>query len=89
MSLSLSPNPATDEVKIIFSLRNSGKAQIELCNPSGTVLYKAEKQYDYAGLQKETISLNKLNLPQSIYIIRVSADGMQGITKLIRGKMLI
>ena len=89
LSLSLSPNPATDEVKIIFSLINSGKAQIELCNPSGTVLYKAEKQYDYAGLQKETISLNKLNLPQGIYIIRVSADGMQGITKLIRGKMLI
>lgn len=84
MQFSLSPNPATDAVNLIFSQANAGKVQIELCNLSGVQFYKTEKKYNHAGLQNETIQLDKLNLPQGVYFVKISTNGMQGINKFIK-----
>lgn len=84
MPLALSPNPATDTVHLIFTQANAGKVQIELCNLSGVQFYKTEKKYNHAGLQNETIQLDKLNLPQGVYFVKISTNGMQGINKFIK-----
>lgn len=83
IQLVLSPNPAIDQVQVKFNLANAGKVQIVLYNLSGIVLYKTEKLYDTTGLQSETISINKLNLPQGIYVVKLVTEGMQGIKKLM------
>ncbi len=84
MSLTLSPNPATHVVHLIFNLTNAGKVQVELCNLSGVVLYKTEKFRDHIGRQSESIYLNKLNLPKGIYYAKVLTEGAQGIKKLFK-----
>jgi len=86
MPVALSPNPAIDAVHLRFYLPNAGKVKIELCNLSGVVVYKTEKQYDQLGLQNETIQLDKLNLPQGVYFVKVSTNGMEGINKFIKNK---
>lgn len=88
MSIALSPNPANDEMQLIFSLTKAGKVQIELCNLSGIVLFKTEKLYDRVGLQSETIHLNQLNLQYGIYFVKVVTEGVRGTKKFIKEKMV-
>lgn len=82
LQLSSSPNPATNEVHLIFNLPKAGKVQIALCSLSGIAIYKTEKVYDSVGLQSETLHFDKLNLPQGLYCVKVFADGMIGIKKV-------
>ena len=84
LKLTISPNPASSEVLISFTLAKPGKVEIELCNLLGIVLYKTEKLYDHDGLQKETIQLNKLNLSQGTYFAEVFNDGILEINKFIK-----
>ncbi|WP_291125137.1 T9SS type A sorting domain-containing protein [Flavobacterium sp. UBA6031] len=84
IQLSSSPNPATNEVNLIFSLPRAGKVQIALCNLSGIAIFKTEKVYDSVGQHNETIHLNRLNLPQGLYCVKVFADGMIGIKKFTK-----
>ena len=84
MSLTLSPNPVTDEIQIDFNLTKAGKAQFFLCDLSGSVLYKVEADYDLVGQQRKALSINKLNLSQGTYCIKVVAEGMQGVKKFIK-----
>jgi hypothetical protein len=84
MSLTLSPNPATDNVKLSFSLSKACKIQIVLFNLSGIVLSETEKHYDGSGVQSETIHLNELNLPAGIYFVKVTGVGIQGIKKFMK-----
>ena len=84
LKLALSPNPASSEILISFTLAKPGKVEIELCNLLGIVLYKTEKLYDHDGLQKETIQLNKLNLSQGTYFAEVFNNGILEINKFIK-----
>ncbi|MEI8087895.1 MAG: T9SS type A sorting domain-containing protein, partial [Paludibacter sp.] len=84
MQLAVSPNPATDEVKISYSTAKSSTVQIELYNLSGIVVYKTEKQIDQAGLQSEVIHLDEQNFPQGIYFVKVEANGVHGVLKLVK-----
>jgi phosphoglycolate phosphatase-like HAD superfamily hydrolase/dienelactone hydrolase len=87
MPLTLSPNPAVGEVQILFNLAKTGPVQIELYSASGTMLYKTEKYYDRAGWQKAKINLDEpKRLQDGIYYVKVAADGMQGIQKLVKAK---
>jgi len=84
MQLALSPNPATDKLQLTFNLTEGGKAQIVLYNLSGIVIYKIETPFNQPGLQSETIQLDKLNLPQGIYFVKVVNNNMQGIQKFMK-----
>jgi len=84
MQLALSPNPATDEVKISFSLAVEAKVQIILCNLAGIVLYKTDRLVDEVGLQRETINLDALNLQQGMYFVKVVTSGVQEVKKLVK-----
>jgi hypothetical protein len=86
LSLTLSPNPATSELQISFNLNKTGKVQMALYNLSGIVLYKTEKQYDRVGLQNDTINLDKLNVSQGLYYVKVIFDGIQDIQNFIKSE---
>jgi hypothetical protein len=79
MPLALSPNPATDEVKLTFSTTDAGNVNIRLYNLYGIMLYNTEKLYNNTGMQSETMHLSELNLPQGIYFVKVITDGIQGM----------
>jgi len=84
LQLTLAPNPAIDELQLTFSLSKAGKGQIVLCNLSGIVLYKSERNFVNTGLQNETIHLDELSLPQGIYFVKVVSEGVQGIMKFAK-----
>lgn len=84
LSLTLTPNPATANVTLKFSVPTAGKINIILFNLSGVELYNIEKKLDNTGIQTETIQLDRLNLSQGIYFVKVLNNEMQGIQKFIR-----
>lgn len=84
ISLTLLPNPATEEVQLAFNLSTAGKVNIILYNLSGIVLYHAENQYCNSGLQSYTIDLDKLSLPPGVYFVKVVTNGMQGIKRFLK-----
>jgi len=84
MQLALSPNSVTGEVLLTFNLTAAGKVKIILYNLSGIKLYNTEKQYVNVGLQRESLHLDELNLPQGIYFVQVLNDGMQGIKQFVK-----
>lgn len=84
LSLTLSPNPATTDVILKFSVSTIAKLNITLYNLTGIELYKSEKQVDNTGMQTETIHLENLNLSQGIYYVKVQTNEMQGIQKLLK-----
>lgn len=86
MLLTLTPNPATDEMQINFNLTKAGNVKIELYNLWGIIVFKTEKRYDQTGLKSDTISLDELALPQGTYYVKVASEGMQGITKFLKEK---
>ncbi len=84
LSLILSPNPASDELKLNFVLPNSGKVEIEVCNLLGKVLFQTEKMVDSSGLKNETIQLDNLKLIPGIYYAKVSINGKSGLQKFLK-----
>lgn len=84
LKVSISPNPATDKLKLTFSQMDASKVKIELYNLSGVVLFKTEKKPDNLGLQTETILLDKLNLTQGVYYVRVVSDEIEAVNKFIK-----
>jgi hypothetical protein len=84
LQVSISPNPATDKLHLSFNITEASNVKIELYNLSGIVLYRTEKKLDNIGYKNETIELDKLNLPQGIYFVKVKFDGMEGLNKFVK-----
>lgn len=84
ITLTLSPNPATNEMQINFNLVKAGKVQIVLCSVTGAVFYKTEKHYEHTGQQIDNIKLEPLALPQGIYYIKIASEGKSGTTRFIK-----
>jgi len=84
LEMDLFPNPTSREVKLKFSIPTAGKVNIKLCNIAGVELLNEERMYTNSGLQTEIIYLDKLNIPEGIYYVKVLADGMQGVQKLMK-----
>lgn len=82
--ISIFPNPAVDKLKLTFNQLAASKVKIELWNLSGIVLFKTEKMIENIGLQTETIELDRLNLPQGIYYVKVVSDGIEVVNKFIK-----
>ncbi|MFB6319554.1 T9SS type A sorting domain-containing protein [Saccharicrinis sp. FJH54] len=84
LSVTVSPNPASNELRLMVDLATTGNLKIEVCNLSGMVLYKTEKYYNRTGRINETINLNSINLPQGIYMLKVYSEDQQSISKFVK-----
>ncbi|HEX5003572.1 MAG TPA: T9SS type A sorting domain-containing protein [Bacteroidia bacterium] len=73
--LSLSPNPASDAIQLVYSsVSNNSNDRIEIYNVAGQLIHSALLEHG-AGLQSLTIATD--NLQNGIYTLRVMADGKQ------------
>jgi hypothetical protein len=86
LSLSVLPNLASNTIQLTFTLAQAGTVQIELFDISGKVWYKNEKYFERTGLQSDTIHLAAPPLSNGVYYVRVTAGGVQGLSKFVKNK---
>lgn len=83
IAISLTPNPATENVNISFNHKEKSSVQITLSNLSGTVLYKTDLQQSSSNKYSENINLAALNLSQGVYFVNILSETITGSQKLI------
>ena len=84
LQLALSPNPASVDLLLTYTLSDTGRVQVELFNLSGIILYHSENPSASTGLQHETIRLDALRIPQGFYFVKVVAYGKQEIKMFLK-----
>ncbi len=72
---SISPNPASDEISIVFQLeRRFGSVEIRIVDLNGKVV--AVKKADNIEIGTNILYMNNLMLPQGIYVCALIVDGI-------------
>jgi dienelactone hydrolase len=82
--LSMLPNPVKNAAQLQFRTEKAGKVSIQICNLTGNTVYKMEKNYQNSGVQRETIHLENLHLPNGIYFVTLTTNGAQHTQKFIK-----
>ena len=78
--VSLTPNPATDEVVINYGLNETGTVSIRLIDQMGICIYNREVKTAVAG--KEKISLT--NIVAGIYVVEIVCGNSKTTHKLVK-----
>ena len=79
-SAAVYPNPAANEVNVVFSLQNSGVADICIMDITGRERINLSKNVD-AG--PNVIHLNVSELPKGVYMVRTLVNNKTNLTKLV------
>jgi len=75
-NISLTPNPASDNITIEFVLKEKGRATIEITDITGRVVAKIiESKMCEAGYSAVSISTEALGLRQGIYFVTLKTNG--------------
>ena len=76
------PNPFNDKIFIQCNKSTTGKAIMDLYLMDGSKIFSQT----FSNIQtNETLTLNlKENLPAGIYLLKVTVDGQQSVSKIIR-----
>jgi hypothetical protein len=75
--LSVSPNPATDQVAFAFQAARAGKAELQVFNQWGKLVATVYSRESAAG-ERNVVPFNGHDLPEGLYLCRlVTADGVQ------------
>lgn len=77
------PNPFTNELKVTFDMVRENSVSINLFNTNGTKVYSADRIIT-AGQQQ--IKIPAENLPQGLYLLKVTNNNRQESFKLVKGK---
>jgi hypothetical protein len=75
------PNPATDHLKILVEVAQSGPLQINIFDMNGRVVY--EKLASTIDKGHQLIELNNLRLSLGHYIVRIQAGNVQRTERLV------
>lgn len=78
--LSLFPNPAQDQLNLIYALRQAGDVSIQIVSADGSEQQAALRQTGLAA-DIHGISLSVSDLPNGIYLIKVTANGRTAIRR--------
>ncbi len=73
----ITPNPASDELKIIFNSTDQSTREITVLNLSGSILKKVNSDMI-------TVTINLSDLPSGNYICRVSSGKNQSFKKFVK-----
>jgi hypothetical protein len=84
ISVSCSPNPFTEKVSITYEIPSGSHVGIEICDISGSVVYRVPERWQTAGIYTETIQGELL--PAGFYICRVSTGNLTTSRRLIKLK---
>ncbi len=72
ISLSCSPNPASENIHIVYKA-GGGLSRFELSDNLGNIIYKGEKQHAQRG--SYSLDISALNIPSGVYHLRYSNAG--------------
>ena len=82
LNIHISNNPASNrETQLSFTLKNSGNVQVSLMDALGNQVHLLQRGHVEAG--QNIIPIDPTKLPSGSYFVRVNADGMTTIRKLI------
>jgi Zn-dependent metalloprotease len=81
LSLSVAPNPVTDQLSIEFNADNATKAQVSIVNLLGATLTTREYQLT-EGINRLTVGFQAL--PSGTYMVRVQAGQSASVVKIVK-----
>jgi len=79
--LSISPNPANDQINISYNLAANTDVSLSISNANGQLVYKTIKEYHIAG--NYTVDFNAISLSRGIYFISLQTNNQVLTRKLI------
>jgi hypothetical protein len=82
-AINLFPNPSKENVKIRFNTNEGNKAQVELINIQGAVLFSKELNNLSKGKHEMQLNTGSMNIAPGVYFIRVKTNGGMVSEKLI------
>jgi len=80
--LSLFPNPATDNVRITYTLRERGTVSIKLYNLNGELVADLLNETQEVGIQNNDAHLPN-GLAKGLYMVKLTVNGQQSTQKLM------
>ena len=80
--LSLFPNPATDNLRITYTLRERGAVSIKLYNLNGELVADLLSETQEVGIQNNDVHL-PTGLAKGFYMVKLTINGQQGTQKLM------
>jgi hypothetical protein len=81
-NLSVFPNPATDNVRVTYTLSERGQVSVKLYNLRGELVADMLNENQNPGMQAMDLRL-PANLAKGMYMVRLSVDGKQTTQKLM------
>lgn len=83
ISLSVYPQPVTDNLTVVFSIKKSGEVKFEIFNLLGAFVGGVNAGYKNSGLTSITIDLAKYNLQNGVYYIRLKTYNAVGTKSFV------
>ena len=80
--LSLYPNPATDNVRITYTLRERGAVSVKLYNLNGELVADLLNSTQDVGVQANDVHL-PTGLAKGLYMVKLTVNGQQSTQKLM------
>jgi hypothetical protein len=80
--LSLYPNPATDNVRITYTLRERGAVSVKLYNLNGELVADLLNSTQEVGVQANDVHL-PTGLAKGLYMVKLTVNGQQNTQKLM------
>ena len=80
--LSVFPNPATDNVRITYTLKECGMVSVKLYNLSGELVADLLNETQDVGMQNATANL-PAGLAKGLYMVKLNVNGEQTTEKLM------
>lgn len=81
--LEVYPNPFVDELSVSFNLANESEVTMELYNTNGKLVYKSQ---DVVATGEKKLTIPSSQLPEGMYLLKVTSGKQQNNFKLIKGK---
>lgn len=81
--ISLSPNPAVDESKLVFSLAATQQVTIELLDLTGKQIWEKDLGLCFKG-QQQQLTIHTSDFPEGTYLLRIKSEkGTSAIRRLV------
>jgi hypothetical protein len=81
-NLSLFPNPATDHIRISYTLNERGNVSLQLYSLNGELISELQNQVQERGAQSTEVHL-PAGLAKGTYMVKLFVDGKQSTEKLM------
>ena len=79
--LQLSPNPASQEVRLAINVASQGEGQVRVLDVQGRAVKSISLGYLSAGLHQQSLDLS--TMPDGIYMVELLVNGARTVQKLV------